>query len=279
MEPVEIHVSTLNDYAGCARMVAHKVFAADFASFGFPVPEKKNFVAGLTGTAVHASIAALNKIKRDELRLVQGAELETVLEKSVHDFEEATKDGVEYDATTKSFDMAAALIKQQSRLYAAKVLPKIYPRLIEHKVRYLITPETDEHPAYWLVGTLDIFDDAKFLHDAKSGSRNRNHMYQFGGYVLGLQAEGEQVEGTQSIWLKRGGKPQDPVIEPYPVRACRDAAFAMAHQMVADHKLFMKTGNEWAFRGDPNHNLCDPKYCQTFGTAACSLGRKKSEEN
>jgi hypothetical protein len=251
-------------------MVAAKVFNDEITAAGFKVEKRKPHIGGATGTAVHAAIAAMLTVKRDTLQVV--TDIDKVLVKPLEEFSEAMKEGAEFDATTKTIDQAMLHIKQQTRVFAAKVLPRIHPKLIEYKVSAPITA------GYELVGTLDSFDNANFVHDAKTGTRDKNHIYQIGGYILGLENEGERVQGAQVDWLKRTNKPADPVHETYPVRGAKEAAFAMSHRIVQDHKLFMETGNEWAFTANPNTVLCSKKYCPAHGTNFCALGRDKSEE-
>lgn len=270
-EPVVIRASTVNDYQTCPRMIAAKVFTADVQAAGFKIEPRKGQIGAKTGDTVHAAIAAMLTEKRDQLQFQSS--IEDVLDKPLTELEEAVKEGVDFDATTKTLDQAVLQVKQQVRTYAAKVLPLIHPKLIEHKVEWKLKP------GYVVRGKLDAFDYSNIVHDTKSGTRDRGYVYGLGSYMHGLEEEGEKVEGGQADWIPRSNKYKDPTFENYSARVAKDAAFAMAHRVANDHALFIETGNEYAFPAFQNSQLCSAKYCWAHGTNFCSLGRQTKGED
>lgn len=270
LSKVIIRPSSLADASDCARRNAAANFKNDIKAAGFTLRERMGIISAKLGTAAHHGIAELLRKKQAG----QKEEFKDVLASSIDNFEKGIKDGVETDDTTPNADTGIKQLANILRVYAISILPKIQPKLIEHKVTY---PLGDN---YFLEGTLDAYDHSDWLHDVKTGGTDKNHILQMGSYTLGLREQGEDPQGAQADWIKRtplsakaGQAPAK--YETYDVDKAAIAAFAYAHRIKADHRHFLETGNEWSFMPSPDSNLCSEKYCPAWGTNFCSLWREK----
>lgn len=263
-----IRPSGLADYGDCARRAAASLFEADVKAAGFTLRQLAPHVGAAAGTASHKAVAQLLKQKRDG----EPPAIADALALGIESFEKETADGVNWDQTTKHKDEALTQIAGIVKMYAARILPNIAPKYIEHRVR---TPLGDD---YFLQGTMDAYDHADIIHDLKTGTRDKNHTFQLGAYSLGLKESGETPRGARIDWLKRAKTPSDPVRDDYKLSTAETAAYAMAQRLKTEHQHFKQTGNEWSFAPNMSTVLCSDKYCKAWGTNFCSLWREKKEK-
>lgn len=265
-----IRASSLSDYANCPRKASAKLFREQIEDKGFKLRKRPPHISASLGVAAHAAFAQLLRDKRDRKFNVPIAD---TIAYGINEFDKEVAGGFETDDTTPNKDTAYKQIQTAIRLYAIRILPKIEPKFIEKLVRY------DLGDGFILEGHLDAYDYADFLHDTKTGGNDSNYFYQVGAYVLGLEAEGENVKGAQIDWLKRTplnakNGPAEPKVETYDPMDAAKGAFALAHRFKRDLQLFLKTGNEWSFYAHPCPMLCKEKYCDAHTSNYCTVWRK-----
>ena len=264
-----IRCSMLPAYGDCARRTVGRQYPKLLVEHGFELRKTLPSVGAAIGTAVHAAAAAMLRVKRDG-----PPNPEDQLD-PLASFREEIANGVEWDATTPRLATAEKQIASLIRAYLLR-LKDVEPVLIEQDFKATV-PNCD---GWELTGRLDLYTADKVIDDLKTGALPRPYIYQLGGYALLMDANGYEVRGVGTTFVKRVGitKPQpEPVPAPYDLDTALKCAWAAIQEIRRDVEAFAETGNPYTLRANPMSMMCSQKYCPAWGTAFCTVHQKGKE--
>jgi len=262
-----LRVSSLADWHDCSRRSAARTFRKRLEADGYEFIRTANSVGGCIGTGVHSGIAyALKqKMSRDDIKI------KDMVEYGIESFREATDDGVDYDATTKTPNEADKQIKSMIKVYYHYILPKIDP--VEVEVR--MDAQIDE--TMTLSGQPDVLE-INAVRDLKTGKSGETYHAQLGGYILLAKANKKPVNIKTAIvdWLPRArlSNPQpEPVELEYSAELCVAEAKAVIKDVQRQLAGYNQTENPAAFPNNTSSILCSPKFCPAYGTDWCAVSK------
>lgn len=271
---IEIHPSSLTDYADCARRSAAKILWREIREAGYDIRLPGAVIGASVGTAVHAGaqFTLETKILTGSLATTRDAQ-----DCAMAHLEEEMKDGVIWDDTTPNRSAAEKQTLRMVDVYSHTVAPMITPVQVEYAIEQPIKA------GYTLVGTIDLLTD-RALRDLKTGAE-RMHLPQIGAYHYMLRKHGHTVDTLAVDYIPRVSvkkhQPQAQYTEYDPTLAEQAAASAI-RRFIADHQEFERRVTagqplEFAFMANPSSMLCSPKYCPAFGTSFCREHKPKKD--
>lgn len=261
---MNIRCSMLPGWNDCPRRAAAKQYGRLIGGAGFEIRRTQPSVGAAVGTAVHSAIAAvLRRRQSGAVREWTAADMESALAS----FREEVKTGCEWDDTTPNA-LAAEL---QIKSLATAILNNLgdaEPVLIEHEIKASLSN------GWMLTGHIDLLDDAKTLTDWKTGALARPYIAQTGGYVLALEANGQEVSKAGNLFAKRvrANKPQpEPEWREHDLATARKSAWSTIKSIQETMERFAEKRNPYAIPANPMSLMCSPKYCPAFGTEFCKV--------
>lgn len=271
---LEIHPSSLTDYADCARRSAARILWRDIREAGYDIRTPGNVIGATVGTAVHAGaqFTLETKILTGSLSTTRDAQ-----DHAMAHLQDGMQDGVLWDDTTPNRSAAEKQTLRMVDIYSRTVAPQITPVQVEYAVQQPIKA------GYTLVGTIDLLTDSA-LRDLKTGAE-RMHLPQIGAYHYMLRKNGHSVDtlGVDYIPRVAANKSQPPAqYTEYDPAIAEQAAASAIRRFIADHQEFerrLTAGQplEFAFMANPSSMLCSPKYCPAFGTSFCREHKPKKD--
>ncbi len=280
-ETTFVRASALTGWPDCPRRGAAKLFKAEIISAGYTLRETPRGIGATVGTAVHSGAALTLTEKMNTGSL---APLSAVTDCAVESYREGAAEGVLFDKETANSNAAEKQITQMVESYQRCVAPEIEPVIVEERL------EADTGFGLILTGQSDVLArEPGKLRDLKTGKRNGLHTAQLGAYSLLSKSHGLDVNTACIDFVQRVGvtKPQpDPVITPYNIAACENAALNTLRHIKADLQVFREgnpalgilPGDAWAFAANPSSMLCSEKFCPAFGTNFCNEHKKEVEQ-
>lgn len=261
--PVIIRASSLDDAADCPRRHALRMFRE--IQERHPLRKLHPPIGGLVGSAVHKAA----------VMMWRGKEALTATTEVQQEFETVATDGVTLDTVTPSVTVGRAQILRNVQTYAAKVLPRIQPALIEQQLTAAISPELV------LSGSPDLVTTDHILRDLKDEVRGRPHLNQLGSYALLLRSHGHQIERVVIDYIKRQS-PKALRTQPahyeeieYPVSTAEASAHDVITRTAASLVEYRQreadkdSNSHLAFRANLNSVLCSAKYCPAYHSDWC----------
>ncbi len=183
---VRIYRDSMQFYSFLWRLSAakcRKTFRETLVADGFLLNPSRPSAAAAIGTAIHKGVANLLRAKQATGEFI-AAEVANAAGLAMESFIEETKEGVIWDKTTPHGMTAEAQIR--GLLYSfVPILDSITPTHIEVPLEAIISP-LGEQAAFKikLVGTMDVRDTLKRIHDHKTyASKPPSPQGQAGGYI------------------------------------------------------------------------------------------------
>jgi hypothetical protein len=233
------------------------------------VPEMASGVM-LAGRAVHAVLeAALRRILAGGT-LMSAQDMDD-LYLPTWNRETAEEEGKESFLGWNYDDETEEVVREESRalvrIAREEILPKIKPRLVEHRLEWSIPCEGGAVP---MVGYLDLLEEDGVLSDWKTtagkvSARAKTTWMQFAGYAMPLSEDmGREVIEARKIFLVRGKRPRIE-IAPFTIVPQQRAWFAHCAKEV------WKSTRAGAYVPNTNGWWCTKKFCG-FYSAVCPYG-------
>lgn len=266
---IDIHPSSLTEYADCPRRAAAKMLRRDINHAGYTLREPNRVIGASVGTAVHTGAQYTLDCKIDTGTL---APLKDTQERAMDMLQTGIADGIVWDDTSPNRNTAEKQTLRMVGEYMKSIAPAIEPMRVEYKMSYPISE------GYQIVGTIDLLADfPSALRDLKTGAKMKMHLPQIGGYHYMLRKHGHPVQKLAVDYLPRVSinKSQPPAqYHEYDAQLAEQSAAAVIRRFMSDHKEFEKrrvAGQplEFAFLANPSSMLCSKKYCPAHGTQFC----------
>lgn len=261
---IQIHCSTLPTYADCPRRAATRIVRKQIIAAGYDLRVMLPGIGAAVGTGVHAAASYQAKEKMEGRSPMDGADL------AIETFRKEIADGVTFDGTTPSANIAERQIEVLSVSVRQEILPRLNP----------VSVEPDGMTAAWdgveLSGRWDI-EEPDGIDDYKTGTKMRPAHAQLGGYSLLRKSYGK----PQATRLTVIHLPRVPVKKTYPgassvnydVGVCENAAFVAIKHIIRDIKNFEASQSPDVFLCNPASMLCSPNYCSAYGTDWCEISK------
>jgi hypothetical protein len=266
---IEIHPSSLTEYADCPRRAAAKMLKKEIIQAGYDLREPNRVIGASVGTAVHTGAQYTLDYKIDTGSL---APLKETQDKAMDMLQTGIAEGIVWDDTSPNRNTAEKQTLRMVGEYMQNIAPVIQPIRVEYKMSYPIAE------GYRIVGTIDLLaSHPSALRDLKTGAKMKMHLPQIGGYHYMLRKHGHPVEILAVDYVPRISinKSQPPAqYHEYDAALAEQAAAATIRRFMSDHKEFEKrqaAGQpiEFAFLANPSSMLCSKKYCPAHGTQFC----------
>lgn len=266
---ISARCSSLTEVPDCERRWAARNAQELIGAAGFDMRQLPGQIGAKMGTATHSGVAHMlsNKIRTGELGKRQDSEDAGI--ESLHD---EMQDGGVWDDATPNLNTAEKQVRRMVAVYHVVVAPQVQPVAVEQELKAKV-PGT----SLTLTGHLDIAEDDQVI-DLKTGVHQRPNHPQYGGYSLLRRAHGHTVSRFVEHYVPRGAieKPQrQPIMTPYPVATCEQAARAVLARIDTSVQAFVKDGSPWAFIPNPASMLCSDRFCPAWGTAFCQAHKTK----
>lgn len=263
--PTIIRASSLSQYADCPRRWAGRHLAPELAMASVTVRRLDSSAGAVVGSGVHEGNAYLLTERMTTGELGNQSEAE---DRSVEELRRRiSEEGVIWDQTSPTLDVAKEQVVRMVRAYRRDVLQNLTPISVEERLESKI----DKEGQFILSGQSDVLE-GEILGDHKTGAARRPNAPQYGSYTLLRRAKGQPVNGIREFYGKRVSvkKPQ-PAVETheYDPEAAERAAWMVLRRLVADIRAFREAGNIDVFIPNPSSALCSDRYCPLHGTNGC----------
>ena len=261
-----IRVSSLSGWQDCPRRNAARTFNTLLAEQGYEFIERVNNVASSFGTGLHSGQELVLQGKIDG----KIPSLDDMIEASCESFRTQTRDGVEYDNTTTSLDVADKQTANICRAWYYGVLPKVNPVMVEGEI---IEPVPG---GLVLSGHPDVVE-SDTIRDLKTGKSGNTYHAQLGGYSLLAKARGIAIpEWSVVDWIPRStlkNEQPEPVEYRYPAALCEQEAQSALAELARQYKKYIKTQNPGVFVCNTMSRMCSSRYCEAYGTDWCLVSQ------
>ncbi len=275
---IKMRSSMLPTGEKCERMFGFNwlVSTGLAADYGFTVRPRKNHVGTVVGSAAHDGVAFL--LKQFHAKGNWGDKTTAKHAASYageYVARESRESGMIFDNTSKSAQFAVAAATNIVNEYHTKITPKGQTEIIEKNLG-CIFQDPISGTEYEVTGTVDrfiILDGV--LRDLKTSPKLKSHHAQIGAYIDILETHGYEVRSAliDHIPRTRPGRMQDPLkvvkVGKAMARGHSRSVHAKMHNNV---ERFIDCGNPSVFVANPSCDLCNPKFCQAYGTEFCPIG-------
>lgn len=257
--------------AGAKSFVASKVDEGSTAHERIlDVRERKNGRAAHLGTATHKSYEYILRTKLG-LDTTGASSAEEAAEQSLVTGFDETED----NTATKIGDIDNARKYLERMVVVAVEIANLHkPVSTEGEVAY------SAGGIDW-VGHYDGFLEDGELPDLKTHSgKPKWYGSQFGGYSLGLKAQGADVTSLRQYNISRvKEKAANLEVVEYQIAPQETLARNTMLKFANNLESFAATGDPLKFTANPADPLCSPKYCPAWGTKMCPVGRGAPNNN
>ena len=261
---ISIRSSSLSGYADCARRAACGIIPDLLKDAGYRILPRSKAVAMSVGTAVHAGEGECmaEKIKSGK----PCSESQTV-DRAVTELDEECKDTDKdtfFDKTSPDKTTSEKQVIRMTQSYYQKVQPDLVPERIWDPRSGGDRLIADAGDGFKITGHPDVMGKGAVIHDMKTGSKLRPAHPQLGCYSLLCKSSKVDIKGVNVNFIQRVTikKDQpDPVIAPYPLDICEQAAWDVINQVKSDILNFLKEPTYRAFMANPLSMLCSAKWC------------------
>jgi hypothetical protein len=266
---IEIHPSSLTEYADCPRRAAAKMLKKELQESGYNLRESNRVIGASVGTAVHTGAQYTLDYKIDTGTL---APLKETQEKAIDMLSTGIADGILWDDTSPNRNTAEKQTLRMVGEYMRGIAPSINPVRVEYKMTVNIAV------GYVLKGTIDLMAaHPSALRDLKTGAKAKMHLPQIGAYHYMLRKHNYPVDLLAVDYLPRvsitKAQPHAQYTE-YDASLAEQSAASTIRRFMSDHKEFERRKAasqplEFAFIANPSSMLCGPKYCPAYNTNFC----------
>lgn len=264
---LQLRASMLPGYSDCARRSAARQFKKSVSNKGYSLRETVASAGAQLGTSLHSAAAALLR-HRELFTVIQESDVKNTFEKSWEEFKANIRNGVEWDATTRTkYDAANQLIQMIDSI--VPFCQSANPSHIESALEAEVTPGVT------LTGHIDLLEHTAVLSDHKTGARMPSPWAQLGAYAMLCQANGIVVERVAMLYVPRvrADYQPDPIHLDLDADEAKRAAWSSLNEITRHYAEFERTGDIWAFPANPMSMMCTPKYCPAYNTDACRVGK------
>lgn len=274
---MELRASSLDMFNDCARLAAARVLGPELKEAGYAMRQLDSPIGRAMGTAVHAGIAVALTAKMEGRDPFAREVATPVSDAAFAALKHETCNGVVWDKTTPSNDVAEYQVKRLIKA-AVPLIEKADPVLVE---RGLQAEYKSEHGTALLKGHPDFIDRRGPIVDVKTGVQERMHWAQGGIYSLLAASQQPPIvpRVTEFIIAYFKRTPRNSVQKPmnitrYDAARCERAAMETVDRALRDIAAFRKSGDPGCFAPNAMSMMCRAKYCAAHGTDWCQYGRK-----
>lgn len=236
------------------------MFRTQLIDAGFQIRESIRHITAAIGTGAHsgAMIGARRKSEGENPKISDLVEIGIVsLRKEI-------AEGIEYDDTSRSANIAEKRVRGIINVFASELLPAIEPDVIECPLKATFGDEV------LITGHPDLIETSIKIRDLKTGKSGQGHYAQMGTYSLLRQANQHPKPNGLLIDHIPQKKPEYTLTQ-YSVDVCEQIAKSTIREIIRQYRLFESKQTPDVFPANPMSMLCSEKYCTAYGTDWCAI--------